>query len=258
MRNHSLYGIASQRSRRKLQPNWRVFFLALAVVAGIGALVFWRQSRASQQSQQGSTNQEAVLAVVEDKVPRVGLQVGHWKAADLPDELSKLSWNFGASSGGVNELDVNMAIATKVKTLLERDGIIVDLLPATIPPNYEADAFVSFHADGNEYSYVTGYKVAGSEFDATGRSELLATMLDEEYGKVAGLPQNETITDDMTQYYAFNFIKYENSIASQTPAAILELGFITNAYDRSVITTKQDVLAAAIAKALQSFVEEKA
>src|SRR5690242_6750597 len=49
---------------------------------------------------------------------RVGLQVGHWKAAELPDELAALRSQNGASAAGVNEVDVNLAIARQVAALL--------------------------------------------------------------------------------------------------------------------------------------------
>ena len=81
-------------------------------------------------------------------MPRVGLQVGHWQAAEVPDELRRLRGQTGAYAAGVSEVEVNLLVAEQVRALLAPLGIIIDLLPATISPGYLADAFVSLHADG--------------------------------------------------------------------------------------------------------------
>ncbi len=59
---------------------------------------------------------------------------------------------FGLSKDILEEADVVLEIAKKVKTSLEAKGVVVDLLPATIPIDYFADAFISIHADGNNNS----------------------------------------------------------------------------------------------------------
>jgi N-acetylmuramoyl-L-alanine amidase len=65
---------------------------------------------------------------------RVGLQVGHWKSNELPDELKTLRNNTGASGDGKTEWEVNYAIAQKTADYLTEAGIKVDILPATVPP----------------------------------------------------------------------------------------------------------------------------
>jgi hypothetical protein len=80
---------------------------------------------------------------------RVGLQVGHWKAADAPDEQENLRVNTGASAGGTTEWETNLKITEETKKLLEAKGVVVDILPVTIPPDYWADVFIAIHADGN-------------------------------------------------------------------------------------------------------------
>src|SRR5262245_12401355 len=91
---------------------------------------------------------------------RVGLQVGHWQAEELPDELAVLRAERGASAGGYNEVDVNFAIAQQVAAILTARGIAVDILPATIPPGYTADAFVAIHCDFNNDPGMGGFKLA--------------------------------------------------------------------------------------------------
>ena len=41
---------------------------------------------------------------------RVGLQAGHWQAAEAPEELAKLRVNTGASAGGVDGRVMNSAL----------------------------------------------------------------------------------------------------------------------------------------------------
>lgn len=73
--------------------------------------------------------------------PRVGLQVGHWKNDEVPDELENLRRNTGASGGGKMEWEVNYALAIEIEKILENEGIEVDIIPTTVPPNYWADVF---------------------------------------------------------------------------------------------------------------------
>ena len=98
-----------------------------------------------------------------DGPPRVGLQAGHWKAQELPDELQRLRERGGGTSGGGKaEWEVNLAIVEETAFLLRAQGIVVDILPATIPKAYWADVFIAIHADGNTNPNVSGFKVASA------------------------------------------------------------------------------------------------
>lgn len=46
---------------------------------------------------------------------KVGLQVGHWKNEELPEELSRLVGSTGSSGGGKTESEVVLAIAEEIK-----------------------------------------------------------------------------------------------------------------------------------------------
>src|SRR6185295_6216218 len=91
---------------------------------------------------------------------RVGLQVGHWEAANLPAELSPLRTEGGASAEGYKEVDINYAVAQLAAERLRARGITVDILPATIPPGYQADAFIAIHCDANNDPAISGFKLA--------------------------------------------------------------------------------------------------
>lgn len=186
---------------------------------------------------------------------RVGLQVGHWKNDELPDELSNIKNNGGTSGGGFPEWEVNLNIAQRVKQLLEEKGVVVDLLPATIPPGYLADAFVSIHADGSTDRSVVGFKVASPRRDMSGKASELQQIINDTYKQITGLPQDLNITRNMTGYYAFSWRRFDHSIHPMTPAAILETGFLTNPSEAKLLIKNPSVPAGAIADALFNFLK---
>jgi len=184
---------------------------------------------------------------------RVGLQVGHWKNNELPDELSNIKNNGGTSGGGFPEWEVNMNIAQDAKQLLEEKGVVVDLLPATIPPGYFADAFVAIHADGSIDHSVSGFKVASPRRDISGKASELQQIINDTYRQVTGLPQDSNITRNMMGYYAFSWRRFDHSLHPMTPATILETGFLTNPGEAKLLTKSPSIPAEAIADALLKF-----
>jgi N-acetylmuramoyl-L-alanine amidase len=176
----------------------------------------------------------------------VGLQVGHWKANELPEELKRLRTSSGAFAGGYREADVNLDIAKRVAKLLESRGLIVDVLPATIPPGYDADAFVTIHADGSSSSKSRGFKLA-TPWRTSRAGQHLLDVMTAEYAAATGLPRDYAITSNMRGYYAFSYRRHEHAIARTTPAVIVEMGFLTNAADRAVMIGRADDVAVGIA-----------
>ena len=190
-----------------------------------------------------------------DMPKRVGIQVGHWQAKELPDELARLRTSSGAFAAGYAEANVNMEIAKRVVKLLQDRGIIVDLLPATIPPSYDADAFISIHADGSRAGSSRGFKLA-TPWRTSRASQHLADTLTAEYAKATRLPQDGAITVNMRGYYAFNYRRHSHAIAKTTPAVILETGFLTSAADRALIVGKPDAVANGIANGIIRYLGE--
>lgn len=188
---------------------------------------------------------------------RVGLQVGHWKNRDLPDELGRLRERGGGSRGGGKaEWEVNLAIAEAVSPLLEADGVVVDILPATVPPGYWADAFIAIHADGNSNPDVSGFKAASPRRDRTGQAARLANMLEAEYGAATGFRLDPNVTRNMRGYYAFNWRRYGHAIHPMTPGAIIETGFLTSPSDRRLLIGNPQLPARAIANGIIRFLEQ--
>lgn len=167
--------------------------------------------------------------------PRVGLQVGHWKLGDIPKELHKLEGNTGAEGRGKLEWEVNYEIAMLTKDILEKNGVVVDLIPATVPKSYWADVFVSIHADGSTDPLKSGYKVAAPWRDYTGNASKLVTSIENAYEASTRLPKDPEITTNMRGYYAFSFWRFDHAIHPMTTASILETGFLTNLSDSELL-----------------------
>lgn len=189
---------------------------------------------------------------------RVGLQAGHWKNNELPDELRRLRESSGGTSNGSTaEWEVNLAIAEETKKILEKEGIVVDILPATIPPAYYADAVVSIHADGSTSPSTSGFKVAAPRRDMSGKASKLVKIIKEVYQKQTNLAIDPNISRNMTGYYTFNWRRYEHSIHPMTSAAILETGFLTNPQEARMLINNPELPAGAIAEALITFLREE-
>lgn len=185
-----------------------------------------------------------------DVPPRVGLQAGHWKNVEFPDELERLRGNTGSSGGGKWEWEVNLAIAEEAKKLLEPHGVTVDILPATVPVDYWADVFISIHADGSEDTGKSGFKVAAPRRDYSGNATTLVTLLQESYSSATALPLDDNVSRNMTGYYAFAWWRYDHAVHPRTASAILETGFLTNAHDRRTIIGQPEKSAQGISSAV--------
>lgn len=188
-----------------------------------------------------------------DGPPKVGIQVGHWKNDEVPEELKKLLGNTGASGGGMSESEVVYKIAEEISDALKEKGVVVEILPATVPVNYWADVFISLHADGSEDSSKNGYKFSGPRRDYTGKADDLVSLLEDEYGDATGFERDPNVTRNMRGYYAFSWWRYEHAIHPMTPGVIIETGFLSNYSDRTLLINNPDVPAKAIATALTNF-----
>lgn len=192
-----------------------------------------------------------------NKPPTVGLQVGHWKNEEVPEELQRLRGNTGASGGGKAEWEVNYTIAKETATILQKRGIKVDILPATIPPEYWADVFVAIHADGSLNTTKSGFKLAAPRRDYTEKAAKLATMIEQTYAESTLLKKDPNITRNMTGYYAFAWWRYDHAIHPMTPSVILETGFLTSPSDRTVIVNNPEISANGLAMGIVDFMSDE-
>ncbi len=149
---------------------------------------------------------------------------------------------------GLTEASVNQAIADLVVHDLTLYGATAESLLEYDErlPGYEADAFVSIHADSCQASKeMSGFKVASLE-GGSDESAALAACLWKSYAAATGLlPDPDTVTRDMTDYHSFR------AIAPGTPAVIIETGFM-NA-DRALLTKHADRAAQGIVDGIRCF-----
>lgn len=172
--------------------------------------------------------------------PKVGIVAGHYgfdSGAVCPD--------------GLQEVEITVAVAKKVVALLKRKGYQVELLgefdDAIV--GYQADAFVSLHADSCDVPGASGFKVARVTNSAVPeREDRLVECLWDEYEKWTGLARHEdSITPAMRQYHAFR------KIDPNTPGAIIEMGFMHD--DRDTLLYEQEKVARGIASGVICFLE---
>lgn len=228
--------------------------LKLSILFVISVIVV-TASFISYKNQQTSpiTLKEDPFITQTSKPPKIGLQVGHWKNYELPEELKKLRENHGAEGGGKKEWEVNYKIAEILKNKLEEKGFLVELIPATVPPNYQADAFISIHADSHSDNTKNGFKASTSWYTKTQKSEELLNFISNEYLKHTKLPWENTITPGMKGYYSFNWTKFKHAVNPQTPSIIVENGFLTNEKDQKFLIETPEIAAEGLARGIERF-----
>lgn len=177
-------------------------------------------------------------------IPLIGIVAGHW----------------GNDSGavcddGFTEAQLNLEVASLVQKALTNLGYKVDLLKEfdKVLKGYQASALVSIHTDSCQYvnDQATGYKVAAAYVSPRlDRATSLAACLRGNYARVTGLRlHNTSVTMDMTSYHAFD------EIDSNTPAAIIEIGFLN--LDRTFLTANTNLVVQGIVDGVQCFMQEE-
>jgi len=107
---------------------------------------------------------------------------------------------------GLQEVTINLDVASRVVAILQYEGYEVQLLPEFSDQlsGYQADAFVSIHTDSCSVPEASGFKVARVAASAIPELEdQLVACLIREYAGATQLPYHEnSITYDMTVYHA--------------------------------------------------------
>ncbi|HUP27537.1 MAG TPA: N-acetylmuramoyl-L-alanine amidase [Chloroflexia bacterium] len=190
----------------------------------------------------------------------VAIQAGHWKSSELPDPLARLRGSTGAAGGGRTESQVTLDIAQRVARLLRSKGKTVEVLPATVPTGYQADLFISLHADGSTSAKPRGYKVSTRwRSDVAALDALLVQAIEDGYGGLTAMPQDPSITRAMRGYYAYSTYRGEEyRLGASTPAAILEMGFMSNAADRNMMFNNPELVARGVVAGIDKFYSQKA
>jgi len=256
--------IPLRQSRRPASPLLRQVGRHLAVTAGMAALlatVFTAWAPASLNPGElanrliagwdGGGGSEQVAIATQAQALRIGIVTGHsgpYPGTGAVDPGS-------TCADGLTELQVNQSIADLVADGLEGAGFQVDRLNEWDDrlTGYRAVALVSIHADSCEWinDQATGFKVAASvDSSIPDRAQRLVTCLVDRYARDTGLAFHQgSITRDMTEYHTFN------EIHSQTPAAIIETGFLN--LDRKFLTEHPDQAARGIVEGILCFVNNE-
>ena len=177
----------------------------------------------------------------------------------------------GSDSGAVGpddvtEKEVTLAVSKKVQALLQAGGARVIMTRETDRDVYginatdrqelqarvnvslyapESEIFVSIHC--NAFSNPAAHGMETYYYDGSYRGQRLATLLNEELAVAGGLFNRGVKTAN------FYVIKHTN-----VPASLIELGFITNYQEESLLADDayQDKLALAITKAIGRYFQE--
>lgn len=152
----------------------------------------------------------------------------------------------------VTEAAIVAAITEGVTSQLRRRGAHVEILDEFDDrlDGLQADLLVSLHADScieaSGYKFATNSSLAIAPQVRTN----LSSCFDEHYAEATGLaPHPNTITHNMTDYHAFR------KIAPQTPALILEVGFMGG--DQTLLVEEPDRVVRGITASIRCFFERE-
>jgi N-acetylmuramoyl-L-alanine amidase len=255
------------RSSANRSPANRSQLIAIVAIGFVGALLLFvitgaAANRATEreviiESSQAALTPDAALAaplvaatltprptIARPAGPYVGIVAGHWgndSGAVCPD--------------GVTEQQVNLEIAKRVTERLRQRGVWVDLLQEfdSRLDGFSADVLVSIHADScdpiDADPPATGFKAARSQASQIPNvADKLVDCLRAEYQRTTNMAfHDNSITNDMTFYHSFN------ELDPNTPAAIIETGFLYLDYD--MIVKQPDLPAEGITNGILCFLK---
>lgn len=200
----------------------------------------------------------AILALIAGYSPKwpAALTLPRASGGSPVPTVALISGHAGSDSGAIctdeegatllTEAETVAAIADLAAARMRRSARVIQL--EEYDPQLDglqADILLSLHADS--CIAASGYKAAyyeQSQIPATG--DRILECIHREYAAVTGLAHDpDTVTVDMTAYHAFR------KIDPQTPAAILELGFLGG--DQELLTGRPEVVAQGVVASLRCF-----
>lgn len=209
----------------------------------------------------GAIIQDGIVRIPKPKIDtngqrRVGIQIGHLETETVPKEYgTRIQQQTGTSWEGLTEVDVTTEIAERMKALLTAQGLLVDIIPTTVPEGYLADVFISLHCDGDGVGEKTGFKLAHSTRRGPYEDALMSDVKDA-YARATGLSYDLAgVSRNMLGYYAFNWGRYMHATSPFTPSTIIELGFLSNDDDRALLVDHVDTIAGALTDGILRFLD---
>jgi len=207
----------------------------------------WHAMEVAGTRQSSATDETTPLPASQTNL--IGIVAGHYSSDPAKHDPGAVC------PDGLEEEQVNYDIAYLVYQKLIAEGFQVDLLQEWDPRlmGYKALAVVSIHNDSCQYidENATGFKVASAIASAIPENDTrLTNCLIDRYQKDTGMKFHyNSITPDMTYYHNF----YE--INSQTPAAIIETGFLN--LDRTMLTEHKDIIAQGIVDGILCYIRNE-
>jgi len=203
----------------------------------------------------------AILALIAGYSPKwpAALTLPKASGGSIVPTVALISGHAGSDSGAIctdeegttllTEAETVAAITDLVATRMRRSARVIEL--EEYDPQLDglqAAILLSLHADS--CISASGYKAAyyeRSQIPTTG--DRILECIDREYAAATGLAHDpNTVTVDMTEYHAFR------KIDPQTPAAILELGFLGG--DQELLTERPEIVAQGVVASLRCFLTE--
>lgn len=260
--------VRRRQSRRKqkragvLGGVFLTWFIVLAAAGMIATILSWGTSPDSMSPQLrsemgriagGSGGGMGAFAPIEAAtiIPtpnyeiRIGILSGHMGPENDPGAVCP---------DGLTEAEINYAVAERVWSQLRQRGYEVDLLEEFDRrlAGYRADLLVSIHAnDCRPYAGgASGFLVGQSRSrPIDGADARLVECVAAYYARATNLEQRFGFTPDMDGYHVFN------RIHPNTPAAIIELGFMLD--DREFLVGEPDLMAAALVRGVECFLNNE-
>ncbi len=201
-----------------------------------------------------------LLANMLGLIPQAGGSTSSGAETPTGKRVALVSGHAGYDSGAVcedatgevtlAEVDIVAAITQATADRLQRYGYEAIVLEEYDPrlDGLQADVLLSLHADSCVPA--SGYKAAYYVRSLTPMAgDRILECIDIHYAATTNLAKDpNTVTVDMTEYHAFR------KIDQQTPAVILELGFMGG--DRELLTARQQEVAGGVADSLICFLEQ--
>jgi len=187
--------------------------------------------------------------------PTVVLDPGHDLRVNLktepigPDSSTRKILDGGGTSGvvtGIREADLNLAVAWRLRALLEGAGIRVvmtrtatagtsmgNIARARIANRAHARLFLRIHADGSDDPHAAGTHTlypalhAGWTDDIYASSKRAAHIVQAELVRALGFPDRGL--QERTDFTGFNW--------SNVPVILVEMGFMTNPIEDRLLAT---------------------
>lgn len=238
-------------------PQMRDDLATLAAQAGQTAVAGGKDFAATQAQMLEETASARVATEVAKKLKSrwlIGIDPGHGWGGES-----------GAAAGGYLEKDINLAVAVKVRALLEEDGYRVVMTresdelgyglehAAQVVNEANADVVVSIHSNsgggtGTEACYTYGKATDSKSLD-------LAVRLTDQVSRQLGLTNRGVfLENDLGRCARGGSQLYIHDM--KAPAALVEMAFMDTEADLSLLLNQQDAFARAIADAVKSYLGE--